>query len=73
MQLAASCFALSPEEGARTVIYLASSPDVAAVSGRYFVRQREVPSSPASYDEAAARRLWQVSLALTNLAAASTS
>jgi NAD(P)-dependent dehydrogenase (short-subunit alcohol dehydrogenase family) len=61
LRLAARWFALSPEEGARTVLYLASSPEVAGVSGRYFVRERAVPSSAASYDEAAAQRLWQVS------------
>jgi NAD(P)-dependent dehydrogenase (short-subunit alcohol dehydrogenase family) len=66
-QFVARCLALGPEEGARTVVYLASSPEVAGVSGRYFVKEREVPSSPASRDEGAARRLWQVSLGLTDL------
>ncbi len=65
-QWAARCFALSEEQGARTVLYLAWSPEVAGVSGRYFAKEREVASSPASYDEAAARRLWQVSLDLTS-------
>jgi NAD(P)-dependent dehydrogenase (short-subunit alcohol dehydrogenase family) len=69
LRLAARVFALSPEKGARTVVYLASSPEVAEVSGKYFVRDRAVASSPASYDEAAARRLWQVSLELTGLPA----
>src|SRR5439155_8909505 len=54
-QLAARCFALSPEQGARTVAYLASSPDVADTTGRYFVREKPVASSPASYDEVSAR------------------
>jgi NAD(P)-dependent dehydrogenase (short-subunit alcohol dehydrogenase family) len=61
LQTAAGLFALSPEQGARTTVYLASSPDVAGVSGRYFVKERAVPSSPASYDEAAAQRLWLLS------------
>jgi NAD(P)-dependent dehydrogenase (short-subunit alcohol dehydrogenase family) len=61
LQAAARCFAISPAEGARTILYLASSPEAAGVSGRYFVRERAVESSPASYDEAAAKRLWQVS------------
>jgi NAD(P)-dependent dehydrogenase (short-subunit alcohol dehydrogenase family) len=56
---------LTPEEGARTIIYLASSPDVEAVSGKYFVREREVASDPASYDESAAKRLWEVSEEMT--------
>jgi len=67
LQLAARCLALRPEAGARTLIYLASSPEVAGLSGRYFVQERAVPSAPASYDETAARRLWDVSLELTHL------
>jgi NAD(P)-dependent dehydrogenase (short-subunit alcohol dehydrogenase family) len=67
-QATARLFALSPEQGARTVIYLATAPDVAGLTGRYFVRERAVSSSPASSDEAAARRLWEVSLDLTRLA-----
>ena len=57
--------ALTPEEGADTVIYLASSPEVEGVSGKYFIKRRAVPSSPLSYDEEVARRLWEVSTALT--------
>lgn len=56
------------EEGAETSIYLATSPDVDGVSGKYFVRKRAVKSSQASYDEEAARRLWVVSERLTGLA-----
>ena len=41
------------------------------MTGHYFVRERVVPSSPASYDEVAARRLWEVSAEMTGLAAAS--
>ena len=67
MRLTAGLFAIGPEEGARTVVYLASSPEVTAVSGRYFVREHAVPSSPASYDEAAQQRLWQWSLDMTGL------
>jgi NAD(P)-dependent dehydrogenase (short-subunit alcohol dehydrogenase family) len=53
--------ALSPEQGAETVIYLATAPEVEGVSGQYFVKRRAVRSSPASYDVQAAQRLWQVS------------
>lgn len=63
-----SRFALSPEEGAQTSIYLASSPDVASVSGQYFIKCKPVRSSPASYDEVAQQRLWQISAQLTGLA-----
>jgi retinol dehydrogenase 12 len=60
-------FALSAEEGARTAIYLATSPEVEGVTGKYFVEEKAVPSSPASYDEAAARRLWQISAEMTGV------
>ena len=57
---------ISPVEGARTAIYLAASPDLAAVTGLYFAKERQVASSEASRDEAAARRLWKVSEELTS-------
>jgi retinol dehydrogenase 12 len=60
-------FAKSPEEGAETSIYLAASPDVESTTGAYFVDKQTVPSSPASYDEAAAARLWEISAQLTGL------
>jgi retinol dehydrogenase 12 len=53
--------ALSPAQGAETVIYLATSPNVADLTGRYFVKKRAVRSSEASYNQAIARRLWQLS------------
>jgi len=56
----------SPAVGARTIVYLATAPEVAGVTGRYFFKQRAVPSSQASYDLAAANRLWEVSDALTD-------
>lgn len=59
--------AISPERGAQTVIYLAISPAVEGVTGKYFVNKKEVPSSAVSYDRAAAQRLWQVSEAMTSL------
>ena len=58
-------FALSPARGARTSINLATSPEVEHVSGRYFVNSKATPSSPASYDEESARRLWEASQQLT--------
>jgi NAD(P)-dependent dehydrogenase (short-subunit alcohol dehydrogenase family) len=57
----------SPEKGAETSIYLASSPEVEGLSGRYFVKKAEARSSGVSYDEKIARRLWEVSAELTNL------
>jgi NAD(P)-dependent dehydrogenase (short-subunit alcohol dehydrogenase family) len=59
----------SPEKGAETSIYLASSPEVEGLSGRYFVKKAEARSSDVSYDERIARRLWEVSAELTNLPA----
>lgn len=54
-------FALTPEEGADNSIYLASSPEVEGVTGKYFVKREAAPSSPVSYDEQVARRLWEIS------------
>jgi len=58
---------ISPEQGAQTSIYLAASPEVDGVTGRYFQEKKETQSSPASYDHAAAARLWQLSEAMTGL------
>jgi NAD(P)-dependent dehydrogenase (short-subunit alcohol dehydrogenase family) len=54
-------------EGARTPVYLATSPDVAETSGTYFSNERPQRSSSLSYDETLAKRLWQVSEELTGL------
>jgi NAD(P)-dependent dehydrogenase (short-subunit alcohol dehydrogenase family) len=62
-------FMISPEKGAETSIYLASSPEVEGLSGRYFVKKGETRSSDMSYDERLARRLWEVSAQLTKLPA----
>jgi len=58
-------FALTPEQGADTAIYLASSPEVEGIGGKYFVNRQPVHSSPLSYDEEVAQRLWRVSENLT--------
>jgi NAD(P)-dependent dehydrogenase (short-subunit alcohol dehydrogenase family) len=60
-------FERSPEQGARTAIYLASSPDVADVSGQYFVDSKVAHSSDASHDVTAQERLWTLSKQLTGL------
>jgi NAD(P)-dependent dehydrogenase (short-subunit alcohol dehydrogenase family) len=62
-------FFSSPEKGAETSIYLASSPEVEGVSGKYFAKKAEAKSSERSYDAATARRLWQVSAEMTKLPA----
>ena len=58
---------ISPERGARTSIYLASSPEVEGVTGKYFARRRPEKPSEASHNEDAARALWDLSAELTGL------
>jgi NAD(P)-dependent dehydrogenase (short-subunit alcohol dehydrogenase family) len=62
-------FLKSPDQGAETSIYLAASPELASVSGRYFADCKQARSSAESYDNAVAERLWQVSAEMTGLAA----
>ena len=54
-------FAISPEKGARTTIYLASSPEVDGVTGGYFYKCRPAVPSRVAQDDGAAHRLWDVS------------
>ncbi|MFQ6124538.1 MAG: SDR family oxidoreductase [Candidatus Heimdallarchaeota archaeon] len=63
----AQLFGASPEKGAQTSIYLATSPDVENITGKYFINKKQVKSSNESYNEAIAHRLWQVSAELTKL------
>jgi NAD(P)-dependent dehydrogenase (short-subunit alcohol dehydrogenase family) len=60
-------FARSPEKGAQTSVYLASSPEAAGVTGQYFVDCKARSSSSLSYDERAQRRLWQISEQMTGI------
>jgi NAD(P)-dependent dehydrogenase (short-subunit alcohol dehydrogenase family) len=57
--------AISPKEGAKTMLHLASSPLVDGVSGKYFVQSKEARSSRESYDLTVAARLWDASERLT--------
>lgn len=57
-------FARTPEKGAETLVYLASSPEVAGESGGYYFDCRPATPSAAARDDASAERLWQVSEAL---------
>ncbi len=61
--------AIKPEEGAQTIVYLASSPEVAEISGRYFYKSRPSTPSAAAQDDGAARRLWDESVRLAGMAA----
>jgi NAD(P)-dependent dehydrogenase (short-subunit alcohol dehydrogenase family) len=58
-------FMKGPARGADTSIYLASSPEVEGVSGKYFVNRRQARSNDESYDATVATRLWKVSEELT--------
>jgi len=60
-------FMRAPGRGAETSVYLASSPEMEGVSGRYFVNSAPKRSSARSYDQETARRLWAVSAELTGL------
>jgi NAD(P)-dependent dehydrogenase (short-subunit alcohol dehydrogenase family) len=62
-------FMLTPEQGADTLIYLASSPDVAGQTGGYWASRRLAQPSPAARDPAAALRLWEVSARLAGVPA----
>jgi NAD(P)-dependent dehydrogenase (short-subunit alcohol dehydrogenase family) len=66
----ASTFMKSTEKGARTQVFLASSPEVADVTGKYFIDSKEARSSAESHDATIARRLWEVSAQMTGLPAA---
>lgn len=59
--------ALSTEEGAKTSIFLASSPETQDITGKFFINEKDVPSDPASYDEQLALRLWNLSEAQTGV------
>ena len=59
--------AIGPDQGAQTIIYLATAPEVEGISGKYFVNKRAVPSAEVSYDRDTAQRLWQVSAEMTGL------
>src|SRR5215210_2147931 len=60
-------FMRSPEQGADTLIWLASSPEVEGVSGKYFSDRKEIEAKKVAYDPAARRRLWEISEDLTGL------
>ena len=61
-----SLFLKTPEQGARTSIFAASAPELEGVSGRYFADSREKQPLPHARDDAAAKRLWEVSERLTD-------
>jgi retinol dehydrogenase 14 len=69
MTLIARPFMKTPAQAAATPVYLASSPEVEGVTGRYFANRRPKRSSKPSYDTAATARLWRLSADLAGLPA----
>jgi retinol dehydrogenase 12 len=63
-------FMRSPRRGASTVVYLATSPEVAGATGGYYVKRQRREPSEAARDDTTAQRLWQLSEELTGLAPA---
>lgn len=61
---------LTPEQGARAALHLATAPDLEGLSGRYFVREREGRSVPISYNEVLQERMWAISAGLVGLGVA---
>lgn len=59
--------AISSEEGAETIIYLASSSSVEGVTGKYFYQRKPIPSDPKTYHKEDARRLWEISAEMSGL------
>ncbi|MGH8183561.1 MAG: SDR family oxidoreductase [Rhodanobacteraceae bacterium] len=65
----AKLFMLSPERGARTIVYAATSPEVEGKTGLYFDKNQPKQPAPLALDDALAERLWQESARLTHLEA----
>jgi len=63
----AKLYALSPEQGAETLVYLASSPEVAGVTGEYFHKCRAIVPSKEAQNDANAQRLWAETAKITGL------
>jgi hypothetical protein len=62
----AGSFFLSPEKGADTALFLASSSNVRGITGDYFVKRKQVKPSKAAEDEEDAVRLWKISEMMTS-------
>jgi len=60
-------FLIQSEEGAKTTLYLATSPEVEGVTGKYFDKCKEKPSVPISYDKSLQQQVWDIGEELTGL------
>jgi len=63
----AKMFAITPEKGAETIVYLASSPDVAEVSGQYFYQSRPATPTKQALDDATGEKLWEITKKLAGV------
>ena len=68
IRVAVPLIARSPEKGAQTSIYLASSPSVEGMTGKYFYDSHVIPAAPQATDRAVAEKLWDVSAEMVHLA-----
>jgi NAD(P)-dependent dehydrogenase (short-subunit alcohol dehydrogenase family) len=68
VRAAVPLIARSPEKGAETSVYLATSPSVEGVTGKYFYNAQAIPAAPQAADRAVAQKLWDVSAGLVHLA-----
>src|SRR5256886_14074808 len=67
VSIVAPLVARSPAKGAETSIYLASSPGVEGMTGKYFYDSHVTPTAPQATDMAVARKLWDVSTEMVHL------
>ena len=67
IKIAQRFVAKTPEQGAETMVYLSSSPDVKGVTGKYWDNKKPIKSSDISYDRDQQKRLWEVSEAITGM------
>ena len=67
IKIAQKLFAISPQRGAETLVYLASSPEVAGISGKYWNEKQQKRSSDNSYDREQQKRLWEFSAEATGV------
>ena len=67
VRVAKTLFAITPEKGAQTIVYLASSPEVTAISGEYFYKCQPAIPTAGGRDDDAARRLWDESAKLAGI------
>ncbi len=67
IKIAQKLFAISPQRGAETLVYLAASPEVAGISSKYWNEKQQKQSSDNSYDREQQKRLWEFSAEATGV------